>query len=110
MSHVPNLSKTKMTAVLGGEALWFNVDLLICVFAQIIVLLIVPGKCYSLCVVKDNLVFAINTTTANGWEQTGMYLTVQQILVQNSQMVKVGFVAGELIKKADITNTRFTVV
>lgn len=58
-----------------------------CVFAQIIVVSIVGGKCYSPCVVKDNLVFAINTATANDWGQTGMYLTVQQILVQNSQMV-----------------------
>jgi len=36
-----------------------------CVFAQIIVLLILAAKCYSLCDVKGNLAFAINTATSN---------------------------------------------
>jgi len=36
-----------------------------------------------------------------------MYLSVVQIPVQKSLMVKVEFVPGELIKKADTANTRF---
>lgn len=72
------------------------------VFAQIIALLIVSGKCYRHSVMKDNLPFTINTATANGWGQTGMYNRPAKI----SQMMKVEFVAGELIKKADVTNTK----
>lgn len=52
---------------------WFNVNILMHVFAQIIALLIVSGKCYRYSVMKDNLPFTINTATANGWGQTGMY-------------------------------------
>lgn len=33
-------------------------------------------------------------------------ITVQQKSVKISQMMKVEFVAGELIKKADVTNTK----